>query len=99
MVMLDTDEAQGGLLIDQVRTVKPGVNPVTVVFLRSGFVIVPDPETFTHIPVPLAGLFPLSVAVAVPVVAQSVWLGPAFETVGAGRVVMVMFEIEAAQEE
>ena len=72
MVMFETDEAQGGLLIDQVITVIPGVNPVTVVFLKSGFVIVPEPDTFTHIPVPLAGLFPFRVAVAVPVVAQSV---------------------------
>lgn len=72
IVMLETEEAQGGLLIDHVKTVCPGVKPVTVVFLTSGFVIVPEPETLTQIPVPLAGLFPLSVAVAVPVVAQRV---------------------------
>lgn len=72
IVILETEEAQGGLLIDQVRTVTPGVNPVTVVFRTSGFVIVPEPETFTHKPVPIATTFPAKVAVAVPVVAQSV---------------------------
>jgi len=70
--MFETEEAQGGLLIDQVKTVSPGVNPVTVVFLTNGLVIVPEPETLTHIPVPLTGLFAFSVAVAVPVVAQRV---------------------------
>ncbi len=72
IVILETEEAHGGLLIDQVSTVNPGVKPVTVVFLTSGFVIVPEPETFTHIPVPEVGLLPFKVAVAVPVVAQSV---------------------------
>ena len=70
--MFETDEAQGVLLIDQVRTVCPGEILVTVVFRNKGFVIVPVPETKTHIPVPEAGLLPASVAVAVPVVAQSV---------------------------
>ena len=62
IVMLETEEAQGGLLIDQVRTVNPGVNPVTVVFLISGFVIVPEPETFTHKPVPVTTTLPANVA-------------------------------------
>lgn len=97
--MLETEDAHGGLLIDQVRTVNPGVNPVTVVFLTNGFVIVPEPETFTHKPVPIATTLPAKVAVAVPVVAQSVWLGPAFETVGAGRVVIVMFDVDEVQGE
>lgn len=72
IVMFETEEAQGGLLMDHVSTVIPGVNPVTVVFRTNGFVIVPEPETKTHIPVPLAGLFPFNVAVAVPVVAHKV---------------------------
>ena len=70
--MFETDEAQGVLLIDQVRTVIPGEIFVTVVFLSKGFVIVPDPDTKTQMPVPLVGAFPAKVAVAVPVVAQSV---------------------------
>lgn len=97
--MLETEDAHGGLLIDQVRTVTPGVNPVTVVFLTSGFVIVPEPETKTQIPVPLVGLFPAKVAVAVPVVAHKVCDGPAFAAEGAALIVIVLSEIEAAQEE
>jgi hypothetical protein len=72
MVMLETEEAHGVLLIDHVRIVKPGVNPVTVVFRTSGFVITPEPETKTQTPVPLVGLFPANVADAVPVAAQMV---------------------------
>ena len=72
MDMLETDEAQGVLLIDHVRTVIPGEIFVTVVFLKFGFVIVPEPETKTHTPAPFTGALPASVAVAVPVVAQSV---------------------------
>lgn len=70
--MLETDDAQGVLLIDQVRIVAPGDILVTVVFLKFGFVIVPEPETLTHTPAPTAGALPARVAVAVPVVAQSV---------------------------
>jgi hypothetical protein len=70
--MLETEDAHGGLLIDHVKTVWPGLIFVTVVFLSNGLVIVPVPETITQIPVPLAGLLPANVAVAVPVVAQSV---------------------------
>ena len=71
IVTLDVDELQGELVIDQVRIVTPGEIPVTVVFLKSGFVIVPEPETKTQRPVPIAGLFPAKVVEAVPVVAQS----------------------------
>ena len=72
MVMFDVEEEHGELLIDQVNTLIPGVKPVTVVFLNKGFVIVPEPETKTHNPVPTTGLLAAIVAVAVPVVAQSV---------------------------
>jgi hypothetical protein len=99
IVMLETDDAQGGLLIDHVSTVCPGEMFVTVVFLKRGLVIVPEPETKTHIPEPAAGAFPAKVAFAVPVVAQSVCEGPAFETVGGAFVTIVMFETEAAHEE
>jgi hypothetical protein len=70
MVMLAVEEVQGGLLIDQVSTVVPAVNPVTVVLFSKGLVMVPDPETFTHKPVPLAGAFPANVTE--PVLAQTV---------------------------
>lgn len=64
-----------------------------------GFVIVPEPETITHIPVPLTGLLPARVAVAVPVVAHNVWFGPALEIVGTFLIVMVILDVEAAQDE
>jgi hypothetical protein len=99
IVILETEDAQGGLLIDQVRTVCPGEIFVTVVFLTNGFVIVPLPETKTQIPVPAAGAFPAKVALAVPVVAHNVCVGPAFETVGGGLVTMVILETDAAHEE
>lgn len=99
IVTFETEEAQGGLLIDHVKTVNPGVKPVSAVFLRRGFARVPEPETITHIPVPLTGALPAKLVEAVPVVAQRTWLGPAFETVGAGFVVIVMFEIEGTQDE
>lgn len=70
ILIFETEEAQGGLLIDHVSTVTPGVKPVTVVFLRSGFVITPGPETLTHVPVPEVGLFPFKVVE--PVVVQMV---------------------------
>ena len=42
--------------------------------------ITPEPETSVHRPVPLNGVLPFKVAV----VAQTVWLEPAFAVVGAG---------------
>lgn len=58
--------------MDHIKTVTPGLIFVTVVFLTIGLVIVPVPETNVHDPVPTAGAFPASVAVAVPVVAHKV---------------------------
>jgi hypothetical protein len=55
--MLETEEAQGGLLIDQVSTVVPAAKPVIVVAGLFGAVIAPDPETFTHKPIPTAAAF------------------------------------------
>jgi hypothetical protein len=40
----------------------PVVSPVIVELLRVGFVIVPDPETFTQRPVPTIGTFPANKA-------------------------------------
>ena len=99
IVTFETEEAQGGLLIDQVNTVKPGDKLVRAVFLRTGFARVPEPETITQIPIPLAGALPAMLVEAVPVVAHKTWFGPAFETVGAGFVVIVMLETEEAHEE
>jgi hypothetical protein len=61
MVMLEAEEVHGGLLTDHVRTVVPGVKPVTVVLFNKGLVIVPGPETLIHEPVPDVGAFPANV--------------------------------------
>lgn len=68
--MFEVDEVHGELLIDQVNTVVPTVSPVIVDAGFVGVVIVPGPETFTHRPVPLTGLFPASNAL--PAVTQTV---------------------------
>jgi len=72
MVTLDVDDEHGGLLIDQVNTETPGLILVNAEFLKSGFAMVPEPETKTHRPVPAVGLFPARKVEAVPVVAQRV---------------------------
>lgn len=82
IVTSDVEEGQGALLMDHVRIVTPGEIFVRPVFLKSGFANVPDPETLTHNPVPAVGALPAKKVEAVPVVAQSVWFGPAFEMLG-----------------
>jgi hypothetical protein len=95
MVMSEVEDIQGELLIDQVRTVVPAVNPVMVLVAERELVIVPLPETFIHRPVPEVGMFPARVVD--PVLTQIVWLGPAFEMEGSGIPVIVTFEAEAGQ--
>jgi hypothetical protein len=95
MVMFDVDAAQGGLLIDQVITVIPAVNPVTVVLAKVELVITPGPETFIQAPVPAAGTFPA--IVATPLVAQIVWLGPAFAVVGTAFPTIIILSLVLAQ--
>jgi len=70
MVMFEVEDVQGGLLIDQVRTVVPGVNPVTVEFGKREFVITPGPETFIQAPVPATAGLPANVTE--PMLAQIV---------------------------
>lgn len=94
-VTLEDEEAHGLLLIVHIRTVTPGVKPVTVVFLTKGLVMVPLPEIKVHNPVPALGAFPAKVAVAVPVVAQRVWFGPAFEIEGAARPTITILSCDA----
>ena len=72
MVTFDTDAAQGELLIDQVKTVIPGDIFVRPEFLNTGFAMVPEPEIFTHSPVPVVGALPAKKVEAVPVVAHNV---------------------------
>lgn len=72
IVTLEVEDVQGGLLIDQVRTVTPGEIFVSAEFLIAGFARAPDPETMTQSPVPVVGALPAIIVEAVPVVAQSV---------------------------
>ena len=67
--MLEVEEAQGELLIDQVRIVVPAVKPVTVEFGNKELVITPEPD-IVHTPVPAAATFPAKVTE--PVLAQIV---------------------------
>jgi hypothetical protein len=61
IVTLDTEAAQGELLIDQVKIVTPVVNPVSVEEGDKELVITPGPDTLTHVPTPAAGVFPARV--------------------------------------
>ena len=97
IVTLEVEEVQGGLLIDHVKTETPGLIFVNPEFLKRGFAIVPVPDTKTHKPEPAAGLLPARKVDAVPVVAQSVWFGPAFATVGIALPTMIILSNEAAQ--
>ena len=45
----------------QAKTFAPNPNPVIVVFGNNEFVIVPNPETKVHTPLPVPGMFPASV--------------------------------------
>lgn len=59
-----------------------------------GLVIVPPaPEITLHEPVPMVGALPCKVVL----VAQIVWSGPAFETVGFAVKLITTSSIEAAQ--
>ena len=70
----------------------PTPKPVTVVLGLLTLVIVPEPLINVHVPFPVEGVFPASVAV----VPQITWLGPAFAVVGwctaivTGRQVVVL---------
>jgi hypothetical protein len=70
MVTLSVVDAQGEFEIDQVKTVVPAVNPVSVEFGESELVIVPGPETLIHSPTPVVGVFPANIVD--PVLTQTV---------------------------
>jgi hypothetical protein len=92
IVMLETEDAQGRLLIDQVNTEVPTVSPVMVVLGLFGVVITPDPETFTQTPVPESGVFPAIIVFGVDT--QIVWLGPALAEVGGDFTVIETVDVE-----
>jgi hypothetical protein len=72
---------------------EPGVRPVTPDVGEDGVVIIPVPLSNVHVPAPVVGAFPASVAV----VPQMVWFGPALEVVGEGVTVIVTLEEEEEQ--
>lgn len=72
IVTFEVEGEQGGLLIDHVNTVMPGLILVNPEFLKLGFASVPDPETMTQRPVPAVGALPAKKVEAVPVVAHNV---------------------------
>lgn len=63
------------------KTFVPNPNPVIFVPGKVGLVIVPLPETKVHEPVPIAGVFPLSVVDGEEI--HNVCVLPAFAIVGA----------------
>lgn len=62
----------------QMKVLIPALKPVTVVVGLAGFIKVPFPLTFVHIPVPVVGVLPFNAVV----VAHAVWSLPAFAVVG-----------------
>jgi hypothetical protein len=54
--------------------------------------MVPVPDTSVHVPVPTVGELPAMVVLLEEM--QMVWLGPAFDGVGASSTVIVMVEEE-----
>ncbi len=66
------------MLIVHWKTFTPTPKPVTPVVLLVAEVITPVPDTNVQLPVPIAGRFPLKVAV----VAHTVWFTPAIAGVG-----------------
>lgn len=87
------DAVHGALLIVQRKTFVPAARPVTVVAGLDGLVIVPAPLTLVHVPEPVAGVFPESVAE----VAHTVWLAPALAVVGLATPVMMTSEVLGVQ--
>jgi hypothetical protein len=84
---------QGGFEIVHINTFAPAPTDVIVVVADPGVVIVPDPLTNVHVPVPDVGLFPA----IVNVVLHSVWLGPAAAVVGATTPVIVTVDVVEGQ--
>ena len=78
-------EGHGALLMVQSKTLTPAPNAVIPDVSEDGVVIVPDPLTTVHIPVPIVAAVPTRVAV----VPHIVWSGPATATVGTATEVMV----------
>lgn len=84
------EEAHGELDIVHLNVVAPRPRAVTPEVGEVAVVIVADPDTTVHKPVPVAGVFPASVAV----VAHTLWSAPAFDTVGGASLVITTSSVE-----
>lgn len=78
------------MLIIHSNRFEPTLRPVTPDEGSDGIVTVALPEITAHVPVPIAGVFPASVAV----VAHTVWSGPASAIVGGADLVIVTVSLE-----
>lgn len=92
IAIVELEAVQGRFEIVHAKTLVPKPNPVIVVLGNVGFVIIPVPETNVHKPVPTVGVF--AVIIVVDVVIQSVWVGPALDTVGISFTNKVTVEID-----
>lgn len=93
IVTLLVVEAQGGFEIVHMKTFGPTPKAVTPDVGEVGVVIVPEPLTNDHDPVPTLAAFPASVAV----VPHILWLAPAAATVVAADPVIVTVDEDDAQ--
>ena len=77
IVTVLVDGVHGALLIVHWNTFAPTPKPVTPLVGELGVVIVPEPLTKVHTPVPVVGVLPANVAV----VPHTVWSEPALAVV------------------
>jgi hypothetical protein len=83
MITVLEEEVQPEFEIVHRKVLFPAPRPVTVEAGLEGVVIVPAPLTRLQVPLPIVGVFPVSVA-EVP---QTLWLFPASDVVGAKLIV------------
>ena len=77
------------------KTLVPKPKPVILVVGDNELVIVPEPDTNVHAPVPTIAA--LAVITVVGEETQSVWLDPAAEIVGTSFTIIATVEVEAKQ--
>ena len=82
---------QGGFAMVHMNTLAPETVPVIVLLGEPGAVIVPEPLTSVHVPVPVAGVFPAIVKLDI----HPDCVGPAFAAVGVATLVIVTVDKDA----
>ena len=88
VIVLDVEEQVPTEVIFHCKTFVPNPRFVTVLVGLFVFVIVAEPETTDHVPVPVVGV--LAARVVLFVVIQIDWLGPALAILVAGSTWMVI---------